>query len=124
MSKITTGTVEMHLDANDILHIRVLPDAEFTIGNTKLDREESLKLTGDRKVKVLIDGNPNFTVTEEGMAYAATPEANANRKAVAFVSSSIASALNANFFHKCAKPVVPYAVFKTREEALEWLGQW
>lgn len=122
MQAVTTRTVQMYLDEkNEILFITVLPDAEFTLENTRHDREVSLRLTVSKKVKVLIDGNCNFSSTTEGLAYAASPDANSNRKAVAFVSDSLASSMIANFFKNFNKPGLPYSIFKTREEALSWL---
>ena len=121
MQRVMTRTVEMLLQSEDILFVKVLPGAEFTLENTVRDRKASLKLTGNRKVKVLIDGNADFTSTAEGLAYAASVEANANRKAVAFVSESLASSLIANFFSRINKPGIPYSIFKTKEEALVWL---
>jgi hypothetical protein len=76
---------------------------------------------GDKKLLVLIDASLNFYITKEGQEFAASAEANQNRKSVAYYTESIGSAIKLRHFKIVNQPVIPSEVFKTKEDAIDWL---
>jgi hypothetical protein len=118
--EIETDTVILSFKES-FLHVKVKEDAEFTVEKIKRDREIAKKLVGEERTPVLIDASSHFFITREGQEFAASREANENRKAVAYFTDSFGSTIKLRHFKIVNQPVVPSEVFKSREEAIEWL---
>lgn len=71
---------------------------------------------------LLVDFGYGSSISSEARAYAAN-RAKRIASADAFVIKSFAQRLIMNFYMKFNKPTLPSAVFKSKEDALEWLKQ-
>lgn len=120
MKKIETENVELSLQ-DKVLFVKIKEGAEFTVERIKKDRESAKFLVGEERFPVLIDASSHFIITTEGQQYEASEEANQNRKAVAYFTDSIGSAIKLRHFKIVNQPVVPSEIFKSKEKAIEWL---
>ncbi|MGZ4059110.1 MAG: DUF7793 family protein [Bacteroidia bacterium] len=121
MNKVRTSVAEMFIDDDGILRFKMLEGAHITLEKIKEYYEAGNRLAGNKKVLVLIDGQLNYTITDEAKKYSASAEAVQNRIAVAFVTNSVANRLVINLYIKFDKPVVPTKMFSSEAAALKWL---
>ncbi|TND07792.1 MAG: hypothetical protein FD123_2943 [Bacteroidetes bacterium] len=83
--------------------------------------EVFLRITGGEKHPFLFESEGSLWYTREGREFASHIEHKQPFLAVAMVAESLAFRLIADFYGRFYKPKMPYKVFKTREEALDWL---
>jgi hypothetical protein len=121
MDKVITSIAEMHLDEDDILHIRILPGVDVTLEKMKDNYEASARLLGGRKTLVLFDATAEYTISDEAKAYSAGPEASRSRIALAFLTGSVANQLMFNLYLKIYKPIIPTRMFSSESAAIKWL---
>lgn len=76
---------------------------------------------GDKKVPILHVVGKYMNVTKEAREFGASNEGLKHSIAEAYVLSSLAHKILANFYIKFNKPKVPTQFFKTKEEATIWL---
>jgi len=96
--------------------------------NSEIDKAQTLLMNAELKQKadggnycVLLDATNDFTVTQESMELIASKEFSPQRLAAAFVVTSLANKLMADFFIKIKKPHTPVRLFTSKDEALKWL---
>jgi len=119
---LNTGIADISFNYEQaILSIYVLEGAEMTLDNTKRHYEEIRKLVGDTKYYALIDSSNYYRTDPSALQFAASMDAIGNRLASAHYNSSIANSLTVNYFKNIYSPHIPVRLFKTYEEALEWI---
>jgi len=79
------------------------------------------KILGDKKHPILHIAGKYTNVTSGARNYGASEEGLRNSIAEAYVISSLAHKILANFYMKFNKPKIPTQFFKTEEEAIVWL---
>ncbi len=83
-----------------------------------------LKITGGKKMPFLTTNKGAFWITKDARDFARKIEPKQPFKAVAYWAPTLGIRLLAEFYGKFYKPEVPYKVFGTEAEALEWLNQY
>lgn len=85
-------------------------------------REANLKLSEGKPFCLLMSGlSGYYTFSPEAKKLLASGEYSQLRKAVAFVSNSLATKLIVEAFIRFNKPQSPSRTFSTEEEAIAWL---
>ena len=72
---------------------------------------------------VLISGGTFTNQDREAREFSGSEEVMKHCSAIAFISSTMAEKLLANFFIKLMKPTKPTRFFATKEECINWLQQ-
>ncbi|MBI3510119.1 MAG: hypothetical protein HY064_05610 [Bacteroidetes bacterium] len=122
MNSTLTSVSELYFDeANSILHIRMLPGADMSMENTKKHYDVIHKLTGGKKYLALVDSHEYFTMDSDALQFTSQRETIANRIATAHYNSSFGNKLTIDFFRNVLKPHIPVQVFRSKQEAEEWL---
>lgn len=83
-----------------------------------------LEITGGRKMPFLFANKGAFWIAKDAREYARKIEPKQPFTAVAYWAPTLGVKLMAEFYRKFYKPEVPYQVFSTKAEALEWLKQY
>ena len=104
-----------------VLHVHIKDGSEMELSDAILAVEAEGKVGGGKKYPVLIDCGEFASVDKEARVFSASPESNIYTIASAIAFVSLGHKLLANFYIKHNKPSVPTQMFKTKEEAIEWL---
>lgn len=92
---------------------------------TKREMHEAyFKITGGRKMPFLFTNKGAYWISKDAREFARKLEPKQPFKAVAYWAPTLGIRLMAEFYGKFYKPEVPYKVFATETEALEWLKQY
>jgi hypothetical protein len=121
MNKVKTSVAEMFIDDDDILHIKILPNAQITIEAVKECFSVTLELLSGKKALILFDGSEKYQLTEEAKAFSASKAVTETRIAIAFVTNSISNKVMFNLYLNVYKPAVPTKMFSSQKEGLDWL---
>jgi len=105
------GIIELHTSSEHVYEI------EDVIENV----EAFGKLTGYKKVPVLIVGGAFTSLSKDAREFMATEESLKYSLCEAFLLSSLPQKILINFYIKINKPLVPTAIFSDKEKALNWL---
>lgn len=118
--KIDLKSCEIHLDEEDILHLKVRPNYKVKLGDAQEITEAINKLTRNRKVLELMEGSDFFTFDNEAQSFASR---NGNKLfiASAIVSRSSGVVILFNLFKRFYRQPVPFKMFTRKDEALKWL---
>lgn len=81
------------------------------------------RVSGGKKIPNLVLMGKHSTADKEGRAFSVSEKGSRFRNADAFVITSLAQKIVANFYLKIEKPSVPTRFFTKEEEAVEWLSQ-
>ncbi|MGZ4043816.1 MAG: DUF7793 family protein [Bacteroidia bacterium] len=124
MRVLNTEIAIMTFDENErILHIQMIPGAEMTLDNTKEHYHLINQLTGGKEYIALVDASNYFIIDPEALKFAAEENTLVNRVAAAHYNSSVANLLTVSFFKNNLKPGIPVGIFKTKDDALEWIAK-
>lgn len=120
--KIRTQQNEIWLDERGILRVLAFDGADIDIEETIacFNAYKQLGCTKTNKLLQLIDGRDNMSITHEARNYAAL-HGKDFFIASAIVNNSLAVRLIVNFFNRFYKEVVPFKMFATEQEAINWL---
>ena len=80
-----------------------------------------LEITGGKRHPFIFESEGVLWYTREGREYAREIEHLQPFLAVAMVAPGLGFRLLADFYARLYKPIVPYQVFKSRDEAVQWL---
>lgn len=83
-----------------------------------------LKITGGTKMPFLFTNKGAYWITKDARELARKLEPKQPFKAVAYWAPTLGIRLMAEFYGKFYKPDIPYKVFATEPEALDWLKQY
>jgi hypothetical protein len=83
-----------------------------------------LKITGGTKMPFLFTNKGAYWIAKDAREFARKIEPKQPFKAVAYWAPTLGIRLMAEFYGKFYKPEIPYKVFGTEAEALEWLKQY
>lgn len=110
------------LRSDGILRIDIKEEEQFSVEDAKEVVEAAGRIGNGRRFKNLIVLG-NFTVPDnEARQFAASEEGSRYKIADAFVIQSLPQRIVGNFYLKFNKPVRPAKLFKTVEEAEDWLS--
>lgn len=118
---IKTRISQVSLRDDGILFIDIAKEEQFTIDDMKELIEAAKEIGGGKKFLNLIIVGHNTLPDKEARELSTSSEGSIYKLADAFVISSLAQALIANFYLKINKPVVPTKFFKTETDAIAWL---
>lgn len=121
--KITTNTSELFVYNNSILVVRFLEGlGDIDLKEAKAQFNAGVKLTGGKKMPVLVDVRPSFhSLTKEAKEFAAK---NDLKTAEAILVNSLHQRLIGTFFLKLTASFSghPTKIFNNEEEAVKWLS--
>jgi hypothetical protein len=83
-----------------------------------------LKITGGTKMPFLFTNKGAYWIAKDARELARKLEPKQPFKAVAYWAPTLGIRLMAEFYGKYYKPEIPYKVFATEADALEWLKQY
>lgn len=122
MKKITTRTAEISFDdLTRVLKIKIIAGVDIELSDSLQNNEAIKRLTNGERYLVLLDGRVPLSVTKEVRAFSAQSTGEEGRIAEAFIVTSTANKLMANFYINVNKPKIPTRTFSNEESALEWL---
>lgn len=122
MKIVQTPIAEISFNETEsILHIKVFEGAEMNLENAKIHYNEIKKLLGNKRYLALVDTTNYYTIKKEAWEYASSKEIVSNRIAVAHYNSCFANRLTTNFFKTAFHAAMPFEIFGTKEEAVQWL---
>ena len=121
MDTIELKTAIVHLRKDGIIHIHIKEGNEMQLIDAIQVVEAMGKLSGKKKVPVLIDCGEFATVDKEVRIFSASKDANIYTTAEAVAYHSFAHKLLADFYVNYNKPAIPTKVFQNNEEGIEWL---
>lgn len=120
--KITTKTAELFIYDNSIFVVRFLEQiGDIDLEEVKAQYEAGLKLTGGKKMPVLVDTRASFhSLTREAKEFAAN---NVMKTAEAILVNSLHQRLIGTFFLKISSSLSnhPTRIFSNEDEAIKWL---
>ena len=105
MKTVITPLAEISFDKETtILHIKIFENADVNLENA-------------RKHFDLVE---HYIIAKESWEYASKVHVLSNRKAIAHYNSSNANNLTTTLFKALYKSSIPFKIFKTQNEAIEW----
>lgn len=108
---------------NGILNIRLDDDGVVEVEDMQAYLEIMKTKFEGRRYANLVEFGSYSNITAAVREFASTDESNIYTIADAFVLKSISQRIIGNFYLKFDSPSRPTRLFKSREEALEWLKQ-
>lgn len=122
MKKITTRTAEIAYDElTRIVKVKIINGSEIGLADALQNYQATKKLTKEQRFLVMVDGRVPLSVTREARAFSAQAKQNEGRIAEAYIVTSIANKLLANFYIRVNKPKIPTRTFSDEASAIEWL---
>lgn len=118
-SAVTTRTCVLWVDT--IVRGQFLDGVEVSLDDAKENVEVTSKLTGGKKMPVLVDLRKLRAQSTDARAYLAGAEATRVTKAVALLIGSPLSRMIGNFYLGYNRPQVPTRLFTVEAEAEAWL---
>lgn len=112
--------VEIWLD-DGIVNVLYLDGAEITPEIKYEMHLVFLQITEGKNHPFIFESAGSLWYSKEGREYARELEEKQPYLAVAMIAPSLGFRLLADFYAKIYKPEKPYKVFKSREEAIDWL---
>ena|ERR1700733_8513812 len=114
-----TITSDMFIDEHGIVHKTILEGYHVDINAVKEADIATQKITGGKRVLVLYDLGPHFTITPDATTYANEDIINKQYIAIAIVSDKLAVKITTDYFSKTLK--TPIHLFSNKKDAIEWL---
>jgi hypothetical protein len=121
MDQLETSVAFLRIDKDGILHIRMKKGVHLTLENLIEYYKATDRLLKGKKALVLLDASEEFEVSPEARTYMNSDEANRNRIALAYVTSSIANQLLFNIVNSISPKKLPRRMFSDQKKALRWL---
>ncbi len=109
---------------NSYYELEIFENCEITITDIKAIATIMEQKYDKLKLPVLVLCNEFALVNNEAMKYLAISENFPYSKSGAYVVSSIAQKILANFYLKINKPQRPTKFFNNKPDAIEWLQQY
>jgi len=111
----------LRMREDGILELITNDSHEYEIEDVIENVEATGKLSGYKKVPVLIIGGAFTSVSKEARAFMASEESLKYSTCEAFLLNSLAQKLLISFYIKINKPLVPTAIFTDKNKAINWL---
>ncbi len=112
----------MKYDAKEsILYINIRLGCEMTKENLVKHYSDIRELTKGEHYYAVIDVSNYYSISDEAMRYAATKEALEKRAAAAYFNPCLANKISINFLKVRHRIEIPFSIFETRNDALEWI---
>jgi len=121
MKKITTSTMSIFLDRNDILRINILENVEIDIKEAIKNCGAIIEAADNKRSLIIVNTASNWTITTAARIYFVQENVFKRTIAIAFVTNSLSSRLVVNFFMKLHTISLPMKSFPHEEKAVEWL---
>lgn len=116
---VTTRTVKITQIAEEILKVEVMKFSNIDEMDARENHKACQKLSGGKKMAILIDSRTATTATPEARDYSASAEVSEFVIARAILTDTLAVKLLGDFYAR--KPKSPTRLFKDEKEAIEWL---
>jgi hypothetical protein len=116
-----TRTSRVRIDEEGIVRVVVKPNAEITLEDAKANVEAAVKISGGKKMSVLVDMRPLRSMTREARQHMAGEATAKIAKAQALLVDTGLSKIIGNFLLGLNKPPYPTKMFTSDTEAVEWL---
>jgi hypothetical protein len=124
MKTVYTDIASISFDEiTSILYIKIMDDAHMDLERAKEHYSIIRTLTKGEKHSALFDASSYFTSDEEALKYAALPDTTKGRISTAYHSLNLANRLTIHFFRLLYKPHFAIQLFRTSEDAMQWLKQ-
>ena len=118
---IVTRVSRIWLGGDGILRVVNHPGAEFTLEDAVEGHEATMKITGGRRVSILVDISRTASITREARSYYAGKDMKKTILARGLIVGSPLSRIIGSFFLALHRPADPTRLFTSGSEALEWL---
>jgi hypothetical protein len=118
--EIQTSTSVISLGSDRILRVIFKTNAVITPKTLKADHKIYTRLANGGKHPFLFDAGHNAVYTSEARDFAHKLSSE-SMTAVAVIVRNLAHRLIAEFYYRINKPTVPYKVFGSIEDAVDWL---
>lgn len=120
---IKTKISTVFLREDGILQLNINPDREFTIFDCNELINAAKAIGNGQKFLNLIMVGENTLADHESRVLSCSKEGSIYKLADAFVISSLAQKIIANFYMKVNKPYVPTRFFNNEPDAVNWLKE-
>ncbi|MGZ3899764.1 MAG: DUF7793 family protein [Bacteroidia bacterium] len=121
MKTVITPLAEISFDKETtILHIKIFENVGVNLENAKKHFELVDQLIGQEPHFALVDATHHYIIEKEAWEHASKVHILSNRKAIAHYNSSKANNLTTMLFKALYKSSIPFEIFKTQNEAIEW----
>jgi hypothetical protein len=119
------STSTIWFDEDGILYSlpKDIPEEPFSVENTLKEMEAFRKITGNKKVCMILESNKNSKPPAKEHRDLIAKELDSVTKAMAIVTNSPLSRMVANLFFGLKPPAYPAKMFSNEEEAKEWILQ-
>jgi len=117
---IQSKTDKVWMDGG-ICRVEVLAGADYTLEAARRTVRNVLKLSGGKKVPVLVHMSNIKSMDREAREYYAGEGGNKCAVAVAQIVNSPIARIIGNFYLGISKPEYPLRLFESEEEAAKWL---
>ena len=104
-----------------ILHVKILPQAEISLGQVIEILKRSKKLWKGEKIPILSDMSNVKYISRDSRAFLSSEEAVRVTKSLAMVGNSQISKVIGNFILGLNNPPYPVKLFTSKDKALQWL---
>ena len=108
---------------NGIVNVVYDDGAEVGMEMIREAHSAYLQITGNTKMPFLFRSRGSFYISKDARDLARKLETRQPFSAVACFAPTLDLRLMAEFYGKFYKPEIPYKVFSSEAEAIEWLGQ-
>ncbi len=113
---------KLRLRSDEVLEVETFRDVEYDDAQTEVVIRDILSITSGKQYYLLILSGEYSNVTVESMQLLSGPVAMSYALAKAYVISSPAQRIMANFFLSKLKPEKPVKFFLSREDGEAWIA--
>lgn len=117
----TTDSAIITLYTDDIVRVLFLQNITIDVENQNENYRVFMEMTEGRKCGFIFEAQDGVTITKEARDNSIVREKDVPAYAFAVLVHNLAYKLIADFYYRFNKPVLPYKVFRKREEAIQWL---
>lgn len=121
MTQVTHHKFTIKLIEENILLLEIFENEVIEADDIHFIYKGYDELIGDEEYAVVVYGNPFSSISDEAKEIAANQYSSRKRKKVAIVSNNLAHVLIVRFFILWNKPKTPIKIFKSEENAFEWI---
>lgn len=120
LKEVDTPEAEIKLRSDGITHVHYKTNVVID-ADTQLSMREIFKeLAPGKKLKYIFSAETGVTFTKEARENSVAVDSPI--AAYAIIANNLAYRIIGNFYLKVNKPLVPYKLFSTADEAIEWLN--
>jgi len=121
---VETRTAIQTLREPDYVHVLMKPGIEVSLEDARESSAATLKLAGQRKIRVLVDTRPARGISRDARTHFADSKVRKYTVAQALLIDSGPSRVMGNFFLGLNKPPFPTKLFTSEEKADAWLREY